>query len=67
MEVIGVCALVELKKTLKEISLIELAANLQEQSDDRIMKILYEAMRDSFIEVYPQYQRCSQITGEVKT
>lgn len=59
MEVLGDCALLELKDALKEISVTELACNLQAQSDDRIIGMLYEAMRDSFIEVNPQYQKCS--------
>jgi len=62
MKILGACALFELKQILKEISLTELAANLQAQSDDRIMNILYEAMRDSFIKVNPKYVKCSSNT-----
>lgn len=55
MEILGVCALWEIKDALKEISLTELVANLKAQSDDRIIFMIYEAARDSFIEVNPQY------------
>jgi len=64
MEILTMDTTFEIAEVLKEISLIEFAANLRYQSDDRIINILYEITRDSFLENNPGYYKRTANNGK---